>query len=158
MANCSFRKALLQRQITFGTWLQINSPTAAEVLANAGYEWIVIDIEHTDIDIVSLTALLRGMYGRGVAPVARVSTNDVIEIRRALDVGAEGVLVPFVSTAEQARQALGHGCVHDPRAHRVDPDAERRQRLGSRTDHADDSGLAGSVVGRSGSSASTSHR
>jgi 2-keto-3-deoxy-L-rhamnonate aldolase RhmA len=106
MTNSSFRQALLQRRVTIGTWLQINNPTAAEVLANAGYEWIAIDIEHTDIDIVSLTALLRGMYGRGAAPIARVSTNDTIEIRRALDVGAAGVLVPFVSTADQARRAV----------------------------------------------------
>ncbi len=106
MTNSSFRQALLQRRVTIGTWLQINNPTAAEVLANAGYEWIAIDIEHTDIDIVSLTALLRGMHGRGAAPIARVSTNDAIEIRRALDVGAAGVLVPFVSTADQARRAV----------------------------------------------------
>jgi len=102
----SFRKALLERRVTIGTWLQINNPTAAEVLANAGYEWIAIDIEHTDIDVVSLTALLRGMYGRGAAPIARVATNDVMDIRRALDVGAAGVLVPFVSTPDQARQAV----------------------------------------------------
>jgi 2-keto-3-deoxy-L-rhamnonate aldolase RhmA len=104
--SASFRKALLERQVTLGTWLQINNATAAEVLANTGYDWISIDIEHTDIDIVSLTNLLRGMYGRGVAPIARVTTNDTIEIRRALDVGAQGVLVPFISTAEQAQKAV----------------------------------------------------
>jgi 2-keto-3-deoxy-L-rhamnonate aldolase RhmA len=113
MSNRSFRKALLDRQVTLGTWLQINNPTAAEVLANAGYDWISLDIEHTDIDIVSMTALLRGMYGRGVAPIARVTTNDVIEIRRSLDVGAQGVLVPFVSTAEQARRAVS-ACKYPP--------------------------------------------
>jgi 2-keto-3-deoxy-L-rhamnonate aldolase RhmA len=106
MGRGAFRKALLERRVTLGTWLQINNPTAAEVLANTGYDWIAIDIEHTDIDVTTLTALLRGMYGRGVAAIARVSTNDVIEIRRALDVGVEGVLVPFVSTAEQARRAV----------------------------------------------------
>jgi len=107
MANRgSFRKALLERRVTIGSWLQINNATAAEVLANAGYEWISIDIEHTDIGITSLTGLLRGIYGRGAAPIARVTTNDVLEIRRALDVGAEGVLVPFVSDADQARQAV----------------------------------------------------
>jgi 2-keto-3-deoxy-L-rhamnonate aldolase RhmA len=89
-----------------GTWLQINNATAAEVLANSGHEWIAIDIEHTDIDITSLTELLRGMYGRGVVPIARVATNSIMDIRRALDAGAAGVLVPFVNTAEQARQAV----------------------------------------------------
>lgn len=106
MSKHRFRQRLLRREVTLGTWLQINNPTAAEVLANTGFEWIAIDIEHTDIDITSLTGLLRGMYGRNVAPIARVATNGVMDIRRALDVGAAGVLVPFVSTAEQARQAV----------------------------------------------------
>ena len=106
MIDDAFRRALLHREVTLGTWLQINSATAAEVLANTGYDWIAIDIEHTDIDILSLTQLLRGMYGRGVAPIARVTRNDLLEIRRALDVGSAGVLVPFVSNADEARRAV----------------------------------------------------
>lgn len=106
MIDGSLRETLLEREVTIGTWLQINSPTAAEVLANAGYEWVVIDIEHTDIDVTSTTALLRGMHGRGAASIARVATNSVIDIRRVLDVGATGVLVPLVNTPEQARQAV----------------------------------------------------
>lgn len=104
--DTAFRRALLRRDVVLGTWLQINNATAAEVLANAGYDWIAIDIEHTDIDILSLTQLLRGMYGRGVTPIARVTRNDTLEIRRALDVGAAGVLVPFVNTADEARHAV----------------------------------------------------
>ena len=106
MAYGSFRQALIERRVTLGTWLQINNGTAAEILANAGYEWIAIDIEHTDIDVTSLTELLRAMYGRGVAPVARVATNGLLDIRRALDAGAEGVLIPFVNTPEQAKFAV----------------------------------------------------
>ena len=106
MVNRSFRQALLERHVTIGTWLQINNATSAEVLANAGFDWIAIDIEHTDIDITSLTSLLRGMYGRGASPIARVATNGLLDIRRALDAGASGVLVPFVNTADQARRAV----------------------------------------------------
>jgi 2-keto-3-deoxy-L-rhamnonate aldolase RhmA len=106
MTRETFRRALLERRTCLGSWLQINSATAAEVMANAGFDWIAIDIEHTDIDITSLTALLRAMYGRPAAAVARVSSNDVLEIRRALDAGAAGVLVPFVGTEEQARRAV----------------------------------------------------
>jgi 2-keto-3-deoxy-L-rhamnonate aldolase RhmA len=106
MLDGAFRRALLERRVLIGSWLQINNATAAEVLARAGSDWIAVDIEHTDIDTGSLTGLLRGMYGRGAAPIARVTRNDVLEIRRALDVGAAGVLVPFINTAEQARQAV----------------------------------------------------
>jgi 2-keto-3-deoxy-L-rhamnonate aldolase RhmA len=104
--DTAFRHALLNRDVVVGTWLQISNATAAEVLANAGFDWIAIDIEHTDIDISSLTHLLRAMYGRGVAPIARVTRNDTLEIRRALDVGAAGVLVPFVNSADEARRAV----------------------------------------------------
>jgi len=106
MADAWFKQALRERRILIGSWLQINNPTAAEVLASAGSDWIAVDIEHTDIDITSLTELLRGMYGRGAAPIARVASNTVMDIRRALDAGAAGVLVPFVNSAEQARQAV----------------------------------------------------
>jgi len=106
MVENPFRKALVERRVTVGSWIQINNPTAAEILANAGYEWIGLDIEHTDIDVGSLTGLLRGMYGRGAVPVARVATNEVMAIRRALDMGVQGVLVPLVSTAEEARRAV----------------------------------------------------
>jgi len=106
MMENPFRRALVERRVTVGSWVQINNPTAAEVLANAGYEWIGLDIEHTDIDVGSLTGLLRGMYGRGAVPVARVATNEVMAIRRALDMGVQGVLVPLVSTADDARRAV----------------------------------------------------
>jgi 2-keto-3-deoxy-L-rhamnonate aldolase RhmA len=106
MIENPFRRALVERRVTVGSWIQISNPTAAEILANAGYEWIGLDIEHTDIDIGSLTGLLRGMYGRGAVPVARVATNEVMAIRRALDMGVQGVLVPLVSTAEEAKRAV----------------------------------------------------
>ena len=106
MAGNLFRKALLERQVTIGSWIQINNPTSAEVLSQAGFEWLGIDIEHTDIDVTSLAGLLRGMHGRGAVPVARVEANETMAIRRALDMGVQGVLVPLVSTAEQAQRAV----------------------------------------------------
>jgi 2-keto-3-deoxy-L-rhamnonate aldolase RhmA len=106
MIENTFRKALLERRVTIGSWIQINNATSAEILASAGYEWLGIDIEHTDIDISSLAPLLRGMYGRGAVPVARVASNDVMDIRRTLDMGVMGVLVPLVSTPQDAQRAV----------------------------------------------------
>ncbi len=106
MIENTFRKALLERRVTIGSWIQINNATSAEILANAGYEWLGIDIEHTDIDISSLAPLLRGMYGRGAVPIARVASNNMMDIRRALDLGVMGVLVPLVSTPQDAQQAV----------------------------------------------------
>jgi len=106
MSSSSFREALLARRVTLGTWIQINHPTSAEVLAELGFDWIGVDLEHSDIDHVSFAQVMRGMYGRGPVPLARVPTNGVMEIRKALDVGAQGVLVPLVSTAQEAERAV----------------------------------------------------
>lgn len=101
-----FREALLARRPTLGSWIQVNSPASAEILANIGFDWIGIDMEHTDVDVSCLIDLLRGMHGRGVTPLARVTTNELMAIRRPLDMGASGVLIPLVSTAEDAQRAV----------------------------------------------------
>ena len=101
------RKALLERTPTFGSWIQIGPyPALAEILANAGYDWLGVDCEHSDIDIEGFTALARGMYGRGALPLARVWENDTLAIRQVLDAGAQGVIVPLVNSAEEAKKAV----------------------------------------------------
>jgi len=100
------RLALLERRVTIGTWIQIGHPASAEVLANAGFDWIAADMEHTDIDNAGFTGLARAMHGRGVAPLARVRENDTLAIRQVLDLGAQGVIVPLVHTAADAERAV----------------------------------------------------
>ena len=100
------RCALLERRLTLGTWIQINHPAAAEVLANAGFDWIAVDMEHTDIDNVGFAALARAMHGRRAVPLVRVRENDTLAIRQVLDLGAQGVIVPLVHTAADAERAV----------------------------------------------------
>ena len=100
------RKALLTRQTTIGSWIQTGSEAVAEVLANAGFDWIAADIEHTDIDISGFQSIARGMYGRGAVPMARVRENDTLAIRQVLDAGAQGVIVPLINSAEEAKKAV----------------------------------------------------
>jgi 2-dehydro-3-deoxyglucarate aldolase len=104
MAN--LREALLGRRLLVGSWIQIANATSAEILAHAGFDWIGIDMEHTDIDMGSLAPIMRGMYGRGAEPIVRVEGNDVVQIRKALDLGAAGVLIPLIGSAEEARKAV----------------------------------------------------
>ena len=106
MTNNPVRQAILERRVTLGTWIQIGHPAVAEVLANAGFDWIAADMEHTDIDNAAFANLARGMYGRGVSPWARVGQNDTLAIRQVLDLGAQGVIVPLVHTAEDAERAV----------------------------------------------------
>ena len=100
------RQALLERRLTLGTWIQAGHPVVSEVLAEAGFDWIAADMEHTDIDNASFANLARGMHGRGVVPMARVKENDTIAIRQVLDMGAQGVIVPLVHTADDAERAV----------------------------------------------------
>lgn len=100
------KKALIKRETTLGTWIQLGHPGIAEVFANAGFDWIAADLEHSDIDVKSFTSLVRGIYGRRSVPLARVKENDTLAIRQVLDAGAGGVIVPLVNTAEEAVKAV----------------------------------------------------
>ena len=100
------RRALLERRVSVGSWIQLGYPGIAEVLSNVGFDWIAVDCEHTDIGVDKFTSIARAMYGRGPVPLARVRENDTLAIRQILDAGAEGVIVPLVNTADDARRAV----------------------------------------------------
>ncbi len=101
------KQALENCELTVGSWIQIGPyPAIAEILAKAGFEWIAVDCEHSDITIEGFTALARGMAGYDCLPLARVRENDTLAIRQVLDAGAGGVIVPLVNTAEEAKKAV----------------------------------------------------
>ena len=79
---------------------------AAEILARAGYDWVAVDCEHSSIGIENFAEVARGIHGRGAATLARVRENDMLAIRQVLDMGAEGVIIPMVNSAEDARKAV----------------------------------------------------
>ena len=106
MTRKRVKKALLKREVTIGAWIQIGHPAISEVFANAGFDWIAADCEHTDIDLKTFTSISRGMYGRGSVPFVRVRENDTLAIRQVLDAGAQGIIVPLVNTAEDAQKAV----------------------------------------------------
>jgi 2-keto-3-deoxy-L-rhamnonate aldolase RhmA len=100
------RSALRQRKLTVGSWLQLASPGAAEILANVGYDWLGLDCEHTAADTATVENIARAVFGRGPSLLVRVKNCETLEIRRALDMGAQGVIVPMIETPEQAKQAV----------------------------------------------------
>lgn len=102
----SLKEALLNRKLTIGSWIQIGSPDIAEILAEAGYEWLVADIEHTGISMECFSHLAMAMKGKLCVPLARVSENSEMAIRKVLDLGAMGVIVPLVNDADSAKRAV----------------------------------------------------
>jgi len=100
------RIALQKRNTALGGWIQIGHPAVAEIFAACGFDWIGVDLEHGAMDLETLTELFRAMNGTSAVPVARLPMNDPIWIRRALDAGARGLIVPMVNTPEEAEQAV----------------------------------------------------
>jgi 2-dehydro-3-deoxyglucarate aldolase len=100
------RKALLEKRLTLGGWLQIGHPACAEIHARAGFDWVCVDMEHGATDLESMTHIFRALDGFGCVPVARLPLNDPIWIHRSLDAGARGLIIPMVNTPEQAEAAV----------------------------------------------------
>ncbi len=100
-------KALLKEdKKTIGAWLQLASPLTAEIIAKSGFDWALIDMEHGPGDIMSLIGQCQALKAYDVEPFVRAPWNDMVIIKRILDAGVYGVLVPYVNTAEEAKAAV----------------------------------------------------
>jgi 2-keto-3-deoxy-L-rhamnonate aldolase RhmA len=104
----TFRQLLTSspRRAPVGTWIMSASPIVAEAVAHAGFEWGVLDMEHTPIDLMTLVHMLQAVSATRLLPVVRVPWNDTVCIKRVLDAGATTLLVPFVQSADEAAQAV----------------------------------------------------
>ncbi|MBN1400855.1 MAG: hypothetical protein JXA74_08450, partial [Anaerolineae bacterium] len=89
-------------------WLSLCSPVAAESMACLGYDFLVVDLEHSPIGFETMVNCFRAIQLGGAAPMARVPWNDTVWIQRTLDAGALGLIVPMVNTAEDARRAVSN--------------------------------------------------
>ena len=89
-----------------GTWIGSASPLVAEAVAHAGFDWAVIDMEHSPLDMMGLVHLLQAVSSSRMVPLVRVPWNDAVAIKRVLDAGATTLLVPFVQSADEAARAV----------------------------------------------------
>jgi 2-keto-3-deoxy-L-rhamnonate aldolase RhmA len=99
------RQRVLSRDLMVGTWLNLGSSLTAEIAGRAGFDWVVIDVEHGAGDHESLVHQLQAISGTPAAPLVRIAWNEAPRFKRVLDLGGAGVVVPYVTTAEEARQA-----------------------------------------------------
>lgn len=97
---------LKQGKRTCGAWLQIASPFTAEIMARAQFDWCMIDMEHGPGDILTLISQLQAIKGYGVDTFVRAPWNDFVQIKRILDAGVNGVLVPYVNSKKEAEAAV----------------------------------------------------
>jgi 4-hydroxy-2-oxoheptanedioate aldolase len=102
----SFRDRVLAGETLLGLFLDLNSPTSAELCAAAGYDWLLVDLEHGATTEADLLGMLHAVEVGGSVPVVRPQSGERLRIGRALDQGARGIMVPRLDSAAEAREAV----------------------------------------------------
>jgi len=113
----SLKDRLARGDVCFGPFMKLTDPAVVEIMALAGFDHVIIDMEHGPISVERAQDLIRAARLRGIAPMARVPRNDASDILRVLDIGAEGVHIPQIATAEDARAAVA-ACYFHPHGDR----------------------------------------
>ena len=115
MTGADFKQQMRAGVPKMGLFLNTHSPTIAEQLAHSGYDWLLIDTQHGPMDREKLSAMICAIGSGGAKSMVRVGGfDDRAGIQQALDLGADGILVPYINTAGEARQAVS--CARYPTA------------------------------------------
>lgn len=101
-----FKQAVREGRTQIGLWCSLCSNVAAEVIADAGFDWILIDTEHAPNELPMVFSQLQALVGGTAAPMVRPAWNDMVLMKRLLDIGVQNFLVPYVQTPEEARAAV----------------------------------------------------
>ena len=109
----AFKRRLKAGETTIGGWLSLTDPVVAELMARAGFDFLLIDTEHGAWDLIALQNALMGFNGSETVPIVRVPWNDHVRIKQILDMGAEGIMAPMVRTVEECH-ALVRACRYPP--------------------------------------------
>src|ERR1051325_6980805 len=113
-----FKQAILQGRPQIGLWCSLCSNVAAEVIAGSGFDWILLDTEHAPNELPLVFSQLQALVGGTAMPVVRPAWNDMVLMKRLLDIGVQNFLVPYVQTADEARAAVA-ATRYPPSAHRA---------------------------------------
>jgi 2-dehydro-3-deoxyglucarate aldolase/4-hydroxy-2-oxoheptanedioate aldolase len=103
-----FKRAIAAGRTPIGAWLVSGAPAAAEALGYVGFDFLVVDMEHTPIDVPQMTEILRTIAGTSAQAIVRPPWNDMVWVKRLLDAGAQSLLFPFVQNAEEAKRAVAY--------------------------------------------------
>lgn len=102
----SLKQKIINKQLTIGSWITLGNTSIAEILANAGFDWLVVDLEHTTISLEQAGELIRTIELAGVPSLVRLTSNDENQIKRVMDAGAQGIVVPMVKSVDDAKNAI----------------------------------------------------
>jgi len=102
----SLKQKINNGETTIGSWITLGHPAIAEIMLRAGYDWLVVDLEHSTISIEQAGELIRTIDLGGSAPLVRITSNSPDQVKRVMDAGAHGIIVPMVNSAQDARNAV----------------------------------------------------
>jgi 2-dehydro-3-deoxyglucarate aldolase len=108
MNRKKMKMLIKNNQLSIGSWVTIGHPAIPEILSNAGFDWLVIDLEHTTIDLSMVQILITVIQSKDMLALVRVSQNEEVIIKRVLDAGADGIVVPMVNSASDAKRAVNY--------------------------------------------------
>ena len=106
MKTNGLKKALARHETTYGCWVTLAHPSIPEILSSAGFDWLAIDMEHSSIDLGDILPLVISTEDSRMVPLVRVGENNPNLIKRVMDAGAHGVIVPNINSAEEAQRAV----------------------------------------------------
>ncbi len=109
----AFKAALKRGELQIGLWSSLCSPIVSEIISQSGFDWILVDTEHSPNEPPDVLAQLQALKGGTATPIVRPAWNDAVLLKRLLDIGVQAVLVPFVQNAEEAARAVA-ACRYPP--------------------------------------------
>jgi 2-dehydro-3-deoxyglucarate aldolase len=130
----SFKRDLLAGQRLIGCWCSLASPISTEILGLAGFDWLLLDGEHSPNEVTGFIPQLMALKDSHAAPVVRPSSNNAVEIKRLLDIGFYNFLIPFVESADDARRAVA-ATRYPPQGMRGVSVSQRNNRYGTVADY-----------------------
>lgn len=102
----SLKTKLQNNQLTIGSWVTLGHQSIVEIMSSAGFDWLTLDLEHSVIELGQAQNLIAHIKNNGSAALVRVSKNEEVIIKRIMDAGADGVIIPMINNAEDAKQAV----------------------------------------------------
>lgn len=113
----SLKSRLSRSELTIGSWVTLGHPSIAEIMAVAGFDWLVLDMEHSVLELSEVQSIIQVLDAKQCPAIVRLTSNHPDQIKRVMDAGATGVMVPMIKSAAEAKAAVD-GVYYPPRGQR----------------------------------------
>lgn len=113
----SLKSRLSRSELTIGSWVTLGHPSIAEIMAAAGFDWLVLDMEHSVLELSEVQSIIQVLDAKQCPAIVRLTSNHPDQIKRVMDAGATGVMVPMIKSAAEAKAAVD-GVYYPPRGQR----------------------------------------